>query len=103
MGHEVADTVAVADLVVVPGGVRSRREREEKNKISFLPRGNHTSDWMMHIPCDQFDKVVIEGDAGTSIKDGGAAVTVEVCGDHLQGVEERVERVFGISDQTGRS
>lgn len=42
------------------------------------------------VPCDQLDKVVVEGDASTSIKDGGAAVTVEVCGDDLQKSEREV-------------
>ncbi len=51
VGHQVADTVAVAELIVVP--------------------------------CDQLDKVVVEGDASASIKDGGANVAIEVCGDNL--------------------
>lgn len=35
-------------------------------------------------PWDQLDKVVVEGDASASIKDGGVTVSVEVCGDDLQ-------------------
>lgn len=36
------------------------------------------------VPCDQLDKVVVEGNASTSIKDGGVSVTVKVCGHNLQ-------------------
>lgn len=51
------------------------------------------------VPCDQLDKVVIEGDASTSIKDGGAGVTVEVCGDDLQESEERERHVNKNTDR----
>lgn len=36
------------------------------------------------VPCDQLDKVVVEGDSGSSVKDGGVAVAVEVCGHDLR-------------------
>lgn len=35
-------------------------------------------------PGNELDKVVIKGDAGASIKDGGVRVPNEVRGDHLQ-------------------
>lgn len=37
-----------------------------------------------HVPCDQLDEVLVEGDASTSIKDGGVGVAVEVCGHNLR-------------------
>ena len=47
------------------------------------------------VPCDQLDKVLIEGNASTSIKDGGADITVEICGHHLQ--EEATGKCVHIS------
>lgn len=35
------------------------------------------------LPCDQLDKVIVEGDASTSIKDRGATIPVEVSGHNL--------------------
>lgn len=43
-------------------------------------RGVHNE----YVPCDQLDKVVVQSDASASIKDGGADITIEVCGDDLQ-------------------
>lgn len=40
-------------------------------------------------PWDQFDKVVVEGDASASIKDGGVHVAIKVGGDNLKGGERR--------------
>lgn len=37
------------------------------------------------VPCDQLDEVVVEGDTGAGVKDGGVAVAVEVCGHDLRG------------------
>ena len=36
-------------------------------------------------PGDQLDEVLVEGDAGAGVEDGGAGVSVEVGGDHLTG------------------
>lgn len=40
------------------------------------------------VPCDQLDKVIVEGDASAGIKDGGVAIAVEVCGDNLRGKKD---------------
>ena len=37
-----------------------------------------------NIPGNELDKVVVQGDTGTSIKDGGVGVANEVRGNHLQ-------------------
>lgn len=49
------------------------------------------------VPCDQLDKVVVEGDTSTSIKDGGVAVAIEVCGHNLQ-ERERENRAINHQD-----
>lgn len=36
------------------------------------------------VPGDQLDKVIVESDASTCIKDGGVGVTIEVTGDNLE-------------------
>lgn len=48
------------------------------------------------VPCDQLDEVVVEGDASTSIKDGGVAVAIEVCGHNLR--EEKKDRAIKHQD-----
>lgn len=49
--QQISDTVAVAELVIIPG--------------------------------NELHEVVVQGDASTSIKDGGVGVTDEVRGHHL--------------------
>lgn len=48
----------------------------------------NVTSWSKPVPCDQLDEVVVEGDTGASVKDGGVAVAVEVCGHNLRGGEE---------------
>ncbi len=39
--------------------------------------------WGGGLPCDQLDKVIIEGNASTGIKDGWTHIPIEVRGHHL--------------------
>lgn len=62
------------------------RNKEKKESISIIGNG-YLDVKVIHVegvPCDQLDKVVVEGDASAGIKDGGVSVAVEVCGDDLQ-------------------
>lgn len=49
-----------------------------------LHKPEETNPKKTHVPCDQLDKVFVEGDASTGIKDGGVSVAVEVCGHDLR-------------------
>lgn len=67
---------------------------QEKKKIHPSIRYDRSLRYMLywsflgcswrHLPCDQLDKVIIEGDASTGIKDRGATIPVEVSGHHLK-------------------
>lgn len=82
VGHQVTDTVAVAELIVVPGGNKKRKWTHWLRTPVTQTRGNKPKN--THVPCDQLDEVIVEGDASTSIKDGGVGVAVEVCGHNLR-------------------
>lgn len=81
--QQVGNTVAVAILIVIP------REREREAESEWV------SNWGLcwghctgkkrteNQPRNQLDKVVIEGDAGARIENGGVGVTDEVRGHHL--------------------
>lgn len=82
VGHQVAHTVAVAKLIVVPvwGGRGGQKYGSTRWKQIF--EGHKLE---QTVPCDQLDEVVVEGDTGAGVKDGGVAVAVEVCGHDLRG------------------
>lgn len=55
------------------------------------------------VPCDQLDKVLVEGNASAGIKDGGVVVAIEVCGDDLRESEERGRHVNENTDRQFKS
>lgn len=79
--------------------IRSQTRLLYANSLSYLV-GNKRNDSRAHeewqsykrkrrVPCDQLDEVVVEGDASTSIKDGGVGVAIEVCGHNLREKRDR--------------
>lgn len=83
--QQVGNAVAVAVLIIIPGWRKGGKENELVSvffsDFLFSMRG-----WTGHVensPGNELDKVVIEGDASTSIKDGGMGITDEIRGHHL--------------------
>lgn len=84
VSHQVTDAVAVSELVVVPGRGPKIKKGISRNLREFRRVNVKWIGSLRIAPWDQLDKVVVEGDASASIKDGGVTVSVEVCGDDLQ-------------------
>lgn len=99
---QVAHTVAVAELVVVPAdtqraeraGMMSysweevRFSRHQSQEVTFMYNTCLTTVQISVLslnnsPWNQLDKVLVECDASAGVKDGGVRVAVEVCGHDL--------------------
>lgn len=78
VADQVAHTVAVAKLVVVPADQRRTAGEDLGN-----PKKKGGSNGAVNSPWNQLDEVVVESDAGAGVKDGGVRVAVEVCGHDL--------------------
>lgn len=78
----------------------SGRKKERKRKMAQRVGNKYlrVTSWSQTVPCDQLDEVVVEGDTGAGVKDGGVAVAVEVCGHNLRG-----EKRTGLSKSWTRT
>lgn len=98
LGYSAVTTGLVYSLEAM-WTIRSQTRVLYANSLSYLVRNKEKKGINIHhwkwifgceiihdegVPCDQLDKVVVEGDASAGIKDGGVSVAVEVCGDDLQ-------------------
>lgn len=92
--------------------IRSQTRLLYPNSLSYLLGGGGNKEngsthwkqifechkWERPIPCDQLDEVVVEGDTSASVKDGGVAVAVEVCGHNLRGDKGQIPETAGLAN-----